>query len=186
MTEEQLLIELRSGNSHVLREVYVHLNSVTSYVTKNSGTVEDGHDVFQEAVIVFYRNALKEDFKLTSTIGTYLYAVGKRVWLNKLRKKSKMRLVSSTENDDTSAVEAFEYELPEFASPDLGKRINDLLADLGEKCTEILQMFYFKKMNLDAIKEKLSYNSSQVVRQQKYRCLKKIREKVSGTPNLIN
>jgi len=33
-------------------------------------------------------------------------------------------------------------------------------------------------MGLDDISQKLGYESSQVVRQQKYRCLKKVRDKV--------
>lgn len=184
MTEEHIIRELRQGNSKVLKQVYVHLNTITSYVMKNSGTAEDGHDVFQETVIVFYRNVVKPEFKLTSAIGTYLYAIGRRVWLNKLR-ANKMKLVDETKVEERALIEAFEFELPEYASPDLGQKLNHLLDQLGETCKEILQLFYFKKLNLEAIKDKLAYGSSQVVRQQKYRCIKKVRDQIAKEPNLI-
>ncbi|MEO9801745.1 MAG: sigma-70 family RNA polymerase sigma factor [Reichenbachiella sp.] len=184
MTEANIIKELKNGNTSVLKHVYVHLNTVTSFVTKNSGSREDGHDIFQETVIVFHRNAIKEEFLLTSSIGTYLFAIGRRMWLNQLRRK-KIKIADSEIDQDLTAVETFEFELPQFSSPDLGQKIHKILDEVGDTCKEILQLFYFKKLNLEAIKERLAYRSSQVVRQQKYRCLKKIRDKVSKMPTLI-
>lgn len=184
MNEESIIKELKKGNSKVLRHVYAHLNAVTSYVTKNSGAIEDGHDVFQEAVLAFYRNAVKPEFQLTSSIGTYLYAISRRIWLNKLRQK-KVKIIDSEMDQDFTLVETFEFELPQFSSPDLGQKIRKILDEVGGTCREILQLFYFRRLSLEEIKEQLAYRSSQVVRQQKYRCIKKIKDKVSKTPSLI-
>jgi len=177
MIEADIIKELKSGNSRVLKHVYQHLDLIVSYVKKNSGTTDDAHDLFQDAVIVFHRNVVKEEFELTSSISTYLFGICRRMWYNKLKAKNKMA-IDTFEMEDNEQIESFEYELPLSQDVELIDRIDKALEDLGEPCKSLLQMFYFKKLSQEQIKEELDYNSSQVVRQQKYRCLKRIREKL--------
>lgn len=177
MNDEDLIRELKKGDTRVLRYVYVHLEMIISFVNKNSGTTEDAHDLFQEAVIVFHRNAIKEEFKLTAAISTYLYSICRRMWFNNLKKKKKeSNGLSSFEGYDS--IEFFEFELPQSADMELTDRIDKALNELGEPCKSLLQLYYYKRLSQEQIKEELDYNSSQVVRQQKYRCLKRIREKL--------
>lgn len=183
MNEENIIRELKSGNSSILKHVYIHLDSITSFVSNNSGTLEDGHDIFQETLIVFHRNVIKKDFHLSVSIKTYLYAISKRMWMNRLR-KNKLDFTSIDSERDQGRIESFEFELPEEASPDLSQQIDLLLDELGGTCKDILQLFYYKKLGLEEIKNQLAYSSSQVVKQQKYRCIKRMREKLMTTTNL--
>ncbi|MGL1885514.1 MAG: sigma-70 family RNA polymerase sigma factor [Reichenbachiella sp.] len=180
MTEENIIKELKRGNSSVLKYVYVHLNAVHSFVIKNSGGMEDGNDIFQEAVIVFYKNSIKTDFILSSSIKTYLIAIARRLWLKKLRDE-KQQYVSIADGVDLTLVDHFEFELPQPHKMNQSEEIQQALNQIGDTCQNILKLFYFNKLSLERIREKLDYSSVQVVRQQKYRCLKKIKGVIKST-----
>ncbi|MEP3387388.1 MAG: sigma-70 family RNA polymerase sigma factor [Reichenbachiella sp.] len=179
MSDNQIIEELKIGNHEILRHVYEHLTSVESFVLNNSGTIHDAHDIFQEALIIFHRNVLRDEFQLTSTIRTYINAISRKMWLKKIRDK-KMLMVNLDQLESHYSIEAFEFELAEVQSPELHEILIALLNNMGETCKEILQLFYFKKMGLESIKKKLGYATSQVVRQQKYRCLQKMRKSISS------
>lgn len=173
MTDQEIVEHLKDGNSTVLKHVYVHLELIETFVIKNSGSIHDARDLFQDAVMVFYKNVVKHDFVLSSAISTYLYGIARRMWLNQLRDKKK--IVDHLDHGEVSSVSAFDFKL-ENEPGELADRIEGIVNDMGETCRAILHMFYFQKLSQDQIRDKLSYNSSQVVRQQKYRCLKKIKE----------
>ena len=47
----------------------------------------DTGDVFQGAIIIFYKKGKSKKFRLQTTIAGYIYTVGHYMWLNKLRKR---------------------------------------------------------------------------------------------------
>ena len=52
----------------------------------NSGTEDDAKDIFQEALIVVFKNIReKADFKLESGFQTYIYSIARLLWLKHLR-----------------------------------------------------------------------------------------------------
>ena len=48
--------------------------------------------------------------------------------------------------------------------------------ELGGKCQEILTLYYYEGQNLDDIQNTLGYSSKDVLKSQKSRCLKKLKE----------
>lgn len=178
MTDSEIVEELKKGNTTVLKFCYQHLSMIESFVVKNSGTVQDSHDIFQDALIIFYKNAIKPDFELSSKISTFLFGICRRLWLQQLRKKSKLLIESDEQTDELAVVEHFDFELAEVKSSQL--KIVDVVSQMAEPCKSILNWFYFKKLSLREIAERLDYNSEQVARQQKYRCLKSIKGRVKA------
>src|SRR5690606_23200153 len=47
---------------------------------------------------------------------------------------------------------------------------------LGPKCQEVLRLFYYEGLKLDAIQKKLAYDSKDTVKSQKSRCLKQLKQ----------
>ena len=57
------------------------------------------------------------------------------------------------------------------------------LPKLGEKCQEILNLFYFKEYNLDEITKLMKYDNKNVAKSQKSRCIKQLKDIISSIQN---
>ena len=84
--EQSFIEQLKSEQSKAYEVLYQDsFKSVSRFVCNNNGCVDDAHDVFQEAMLVLVHKIRNDKFKLSASIGTYVMAVCKYVWLNKLR-----------------------------------------------------------------------------------------------------
>ena len=61
-TSEQYLIDgIANGDSKILELIYQKYSQrVKTLIEKNTGTVEDARDVFQEAIVIIYKNTKKK------------------------------------------------------------------------------------------------------------------------------
>jgi len=129
-------------------------------------------DIFQDAMIVMYNKAKIESFELNSKLSTFLYSISRNLWLKHLRdnKLSSNNLVAS--DLQIKGGDDIHNEL-EFREDQ--KLLGDLLQKSGAKCVALLKAFYFEKLKMKKIVELQSYSSEQVAKNQKVRCIKKIR-----------
>lgn len=145
--------------------MYKSFPMVRHFIKTHGGNDDDARDVFQECLLVFYRNVQKENFSLTASLGTYLFSVSKYIWKDELKKKN--RMVSFEVSDVPE--EAVTYKEEEIKM----RWIDKILDKLGDKCSEILQLFYYKKMTMEEIAEKLQYKNVDTVKTQKYKCMER-------------
>ena len=89
MKDDQIIEQLKLGNHTVFKHLYNHYGIVENYILKNSGNKEDAKDIFQNALIIFYKKAISSEFELTSKISTYIFAIAQNLWLKKLRDNKK-------------------------------------------------------------------------------------------------
>jgi len=129
-------------------------------------------DVFQDAVITFYWNVKKGKLtELTSSVKTYLFAIGKNLSLKRIKKDSKMVVDSQVLEYNAS----FEFDEVNLEVTERQQVIAALLKNLGDPCKSILKMFYFDSFTMDSIAERLGYKNENVVKTQKLRCLQKLK-----------
>ena len=166
MENEKIIQYLRSGNNEpALKQIYKSFPSIRNFITTHGGNQDDARDVFQESLLVFYKKVQQKDFLLTCSINTYLFSVVKYLWKDELKKKNRIvsfevkEFLDLTEND---AEEEFKLGL-----------IDKVLENLGERCSEILQLFYYKKMSMDEIAQKFQYKNIDTVKTQKYKCIER-------------
>lgn len=144
---------------------------IKDYVTRNGGVEEDAKDVFQDAMIVLCRNINKPEFCLTSKVSTYLFAISRNIWLKKLR-DSKIKTVDF----DPVLHNVVEFQsIEEQSFTSIQKQLGKLLLKSGELCYKVLRLFYYENMSMSHISESMGYSSEQVAKNQKLRCLKKVR-----------
>lgn len=62
--------------------------------------------------------------------------------------------------------------------------VMDLFEKLGEKCKQVLTLFYFEELPMKEICEKLEFSSEQVLRNKKYKCLQNLTDQVKSSPSL--
>lgn len=153
-----------------LRTLYNYLPKVKKMIRYNSGTNEDALDIFQEALIIFCKKVEQPTFQLTSNIDTYLFGICRLLWHNELRKRQTTTPINTLDLPDNLNIEE---DLDQLSKHKLAEQA---LNQLGKKCLELLQSFYFKSMSMKAIALSFDFSSEKSARNQKYKCLEKAKE----------
>jgi RNA polymerase sigma factor (sigma-70 family) len=172
------LESIRKGNEFVLRKVYKeHYPLIKKMVLANNGDEDDARDIYQEAFIVFYENMRLEDFVLTCSIGTYLYSVARNLWYKKLRSygKGNTRITEENENEFADVDDSLNFH------SQMEKNILHIevaLENLGEPCKTILTDYYFRKLSMQDIAEKMNYTNADNAKNQKYKCFNRLKKRV--------
>ena len=130
----------------------------------------DAEDIYQEALLVFYKKAQAPDFRLSASINTYLYSVCNFMWKDALRKKEKH--VFTDVNESSIPDEDFLKDLEVHHQYDVAEQV---ISSLGERCKELLVLFYFQALKLKDIAKKMGYNSENTTKNQKYKCLQRLK-----------
>jgi len=165
MGNEQILIQLRSGKQkEAIAELYKIFPSIRHFIRTHGGNDDEAKDIFQEALIIFYKNAMKPEFTLSATPHTYLFSVSKYLWKDELKKKNKLVHFEVEKQEEVSQHEHTEEKF---------RWMDKILNSLGEKCTEILQLFYYKKQSMDEIAQQLGYKNVDTAKTQKYKCIER-------------
>ncbi len=90
MDDQRIIGLIQAGKDHeAFKALYAYLPKVEHLVRQNSGRSGDAKDIFQDALIIFHRRVRSEDFTLTSSIGTFLFAVCRNLWRDELRRRNK-------------------------------------------------------------------------------------------------
>ncbi|MDF1863872.1 MAG: sigma-70 family RNA polymerase sigma factor [Saprospiraceae bacterium] len=178
---ELLMSGVASKNDLALAYLYKkNYRMVASYIQRNSGTAPDAEDVFQDSMIVLYNQVKRGSFRVESSLGTYLYGIAKNIWYKRLRKAGRETELTI----EHESIVSEESHLKVLEQTDKSNLIAALLEELGEKCKEVLLLYYFEKLRLRDIADRMNWGSEQVAKNNKARCMKKMRELVGNHPNL--
>ncbi len=167
MSDSEIIDKLKNDRfSSAIMGLYKIFPFIKKYIINNSGTNEDANDVFQDALVVLYKKVLSSDFVLTASIKTYLQAIAQNIWLQELRRLKKIPIATQ------------EIDLPEIniEEEQVFENAETAFKQLGEKCKQLLILFYYKKMNFRDIATELSFSDENIAKNQKYRCLQKAKE----------
>ena len=172
--EQALLNGLANNDVKATETIYKNnFNMVQSFILNNSGTYDDARDIFQEAMIVLYENVKSERFVLTCQIKTYLYSVCRRLWLKKLQYSNRF----------TTSVESLEETVPVKEDIEHQEKLNAdfaimerALGSLGEPCKSLLEAYYLEKKDMTVIAETFGYTNADNAKNQKYKCLIRLKK----------
>lgn len=150
---------------------------VLSFILKNNGDEHDAKDIYQEAFIIALRQIQSNKFLNKSSVKTYLYSIARNLWLKELKKRG----IKLLQIHETEEVLVIENPMEDKIAYD--KKIQAMeksLQDLGEPCTTILSDFYLNRLNMDQIKEKMGYTNTANAKNQKYKCLQRLKKVYFG------
>lgn len=175
LDDKDLLEGLAKNDSAAIKEIYTkNFGIIQSFIINNSGTQDDARDIFQEAMITLYEKANDKDFVLTSQIRTYLYSVARNLWLKKLYKQNRYVSAEVTGLEETIAVDD-DLELHEQKNEEYNIMMN-ALNSLGEPCKTLLEEFYLNNKDMTALTEMFGYTNSDNAKNQKYKCLVRLKK----------
>jgi RNA polymerase sigma factor (sigma-70 family) len=138
--------------------------------------------VYSDTILCVLENVVTHRFEEKSSLKSYTYQIFMNKCVDELRrtKTSKGRLVH-----ELTEIDAFTLNLPDQVRNILQQIINkqeysslmQKLQELGEKCRQLLLLFEDGYSDKE-IAGQMQYNSAQVVKTTRLRCLEQLREKV--------
>jgi len=173
--------DLKEGSEIIYKTIYEN-NRVKFIHFARRYNLEDDDiiDVYQDAYIAFYNNVMSGKLQfLTSSITTYIFSIGKFMIFDRLKKKNKMKTVDfdlSLLQKDAILVDSIEIETEALTTEqDLLKKH---FKTLGKQCQELLTLFYYRGFTIKEILKEGDYNTENVVKSAKSRCMKTLRERI--------
>ena len=180
MDNETLINGFRKNNQNVIQEVYLgYRNEFIGFAIRRFlVNTEDAKETYHEAFYIFYENIISGRLsRLTSSAKTYIFQVGKNILRNEIKRKNRKSSIGKLDNQlHSDPGDLFTVQ----ATGQLKEIIVNAIRELGEKCYELLTLYYFHKMKYEELIEKLHYSSIDSLKTQKYKCFKKLQDSVKS------
>ena len=112
------------------------------------------------------RNIRKRDFTLTSKLSTYLYGISRYLWKDELRRRNRPIPHELTQGPVEEQVPVINMENEQQT-----RLAEKALDELGERCRELLLLFYHGGLKLKDIAARMGYSAENTAKNQKYKCL---------------
>jgi len=168
---DDVVLKIKNQDPLALRAVYREIYPmIEKFVLDNSGTRDEAKDVFQDALFIFIRKIDEPGFELSSKLSTYIFGIGRFVWLKVLASKKQIRRDVPEDIADVVVEEEDYHRLTKV------KSLNEELNRLGEPCRSILVAFYYHQENMSQIAEKFNYSNPENAKNQKYKCLMRLKK----------
>ncbi|KAA1247514.1 RNA polymerase sigma factor [Aquimarina sp. RZ0] len=180
MKEE--LLTLKKSHNQALEKIYnEYRSSFLQFAKKYELDHDSVIDVYQDAFIALREHAIQGKLdNIKSSVKTYLFSIGKYMIYDLLRKQKKTIPYEHSVEFKETADEEFFFEEPELTSKQ--QLLRQYFKNLGKRCQEMLTLFYYRGLTIDEITESLGYENKNVVKSQKSRCLKSLKELIK-TPS---
>ena len=154
-----------------LKTLYKKWPDIKRFLKTVGCKTTDAEDIFQEALLIYSRKVAEPDFVLTVEPFHYVKNTCKFLWYNQARKEGKHQKTELHENFAEQEDDWFQKELKL-------RSIETALSKIGEKCQQLLQLFYGLGWNMVDIAKKLDLRNDKVAKAQKYRCINKVKNLV--------
>ncbi len=161
-----------------LREFYIaEFPKTKYYILKNGGSTENADDIFQEAYLSCWEKLTSGKFcpDNKKEIEAYLFTIAKNKWIDHVRNASKKKTIPINEKAHILTAEESQH-INESEEKEQQLAITmKAFENLGQACKDLLTHFYFHKLSLRTIAEKLDMEVASA-KNKKYRCIQKLKE----------
>jgi RNA polymerase sigma factor (sigma-70 family) len=180
-SDKELVEGIRNRDNEVLEYIYdEYYPSIQYLVNGNHGSDEEARDVFQDILLIVFSKIQDQNFNLHCSLKTYIFAIGRNLWLKKLSLNRRWKALSL--KDQEILIDA-EFDQLEVVSIDELKRLlyQKYFLELSTICQKILEMMA-KKYSYKDITQKLKLRNEQYARKKKYRCIQSLIKRVHRDP----
>lgn len=170
---------IKNKDEQILHAFYQkYFRMVRHYILTNNGDEGQAKDIYHDTLITIIHIIQKPDFVLTSSLSTLIFAVSKRLWLKHLEKNKKFSSYSdlyhptfqvSRDNDIDEYIESYQEQEKNI------QKMHMALQALGDTCYQLLKEFYYNRLSMEEIAQKLGYHNADVAKNQKYKCLQRLK-----------
>ena len=167
LTLGQIVEGIKKRDNKVLTLIYKELFPVVRYyVMSNGGTQDDAKDVFQESIIVAFKQISLNSFEIKTGFEAYLYGVARLVWLKILRSRAthdrNIMQLEEPENSYLPSDDLIEEELEM-------RLFRKYFFKLSSECQQVLR-YISEGLSYEQIAINMGYKGEKIVRNKKYKC----------------
>lgn len=142
---------------------------------------DDLCDIYQEAFIALRKHALNGKLDtVNSSLKTYLFGIGKFMIFDLLKEKKRTTAYNPSKLGIHDTIELVSTNIEEEELSHEQALLRTYFKKLGKKCKEMLTLFYSRGLSIDEIVEHTDYTDGSVVRSQKSRCLKTLKDMIKS------
>jgi RNA polymerase sigma factor (sigma-70 family) len=184
-SEQDLLVALAAGERTATEQIYKqNYHIVSGWLVKNGGAAADAADIFQEAMVVLYSKAQNEEFRLTCSVGTYLFAISKHLWYKKLQQQHREpTFLMDVGSDEDERGISYDDDINVHHEREVHyETLDSALDQLGEPCRSLLKAFYHHDKSMQEIAADFGYTNPENAKTQKYKCLARLRKLFYSVP----
>ncbi|MEA5404391.1 sigma-70 family RNA polymerase sigma factor [Arcicella sp. DC2W] len=173
---------LRSNNHTEINNVTVFLYRffkpiIASHIFKQGGNYDDAKDIFQEVIIIFFRQVrhLKFEAKSLKEMEGYFIQIANNKWLKKKEADGRR---FRREQEYLTQKNVYTQELTSSAileNEEENSSLPNILERLGEPCRSILMAYYGEELSIKDIALRFNLGNPDAVKVRKFRCLEKLK-----------
>jgi RNA polymerase sigma factor (sigma-70 family) len=181
MEEDHIKI-LVHGNPIEVGKLYNgHREAFLNFGKKYGLSYDDLSDIYQEAFIALRKHALNGKLDtVKSSLKTYLFGIAKFMIFDLLKEKKKTREYNPSTHGIHDSIDVIATDIGDDGLSHEQVLLQSHFKKLGKKCQEMLTLFYSRGLSIDEIVEHTDYTDGSVVRSQKSRCLKTLKDMIKS------
>lgn len=174
---------LKGRDNEALTPLYrISLPKIRKYILSNSGSEEDVKDIFQDAIVIFYRHVKTGKFREEGNIDAFLYHVSRNLYISYVTRYTNRNIKAEMkEEKDTS-----ENIVQQLIREEKQQLIQRLFEDLGSTCSKLLNLTTFQNLSMKEIAEKMGFSNENVAKTKNYKCRQRLAELIKGNKELLN
>ncbi len=183
LSNQHYLDLFQANRDFAIEQIYLdHKHYFVRFLAQYYPIQSDLDSLYSDAVLVFIEKLAQPSFRLTCTIQTYLNAIGK----NQLFKMINREKEKSSLPDDFDSSDWLEDLELDGVSPEeyaVFTQVFQQMAEARSKCYQLFQLFYYQNLSMLEIALELGYSTEANARNQKYRCLLRLKEHIAKQLN---
>lgn len=173
-SDTDIIDGIRRQDNKILTYLYdAYFEMIRDYISKNSGSEDDVHEVLQETVVIVYKQVTEENLRLTTDLKGYFFGVARNVWNAHMRYRSHLVSLESDPADQAAA--------EDINNALLEKIVARSFALLGADCQMVLTLFG-EGLSYEEIARRAGFKNESYARRKKYLCKEALMEIIKTDP----
>jgi RNA polymerase sigma factor (sigma-70 family) len=181
-SDEELIDGLRARKKACIDYLYQEFfPPIRHYLLRNSGNEQDVEDLFQDTLVVLYKQCQQDGLIRGCSLKTYFMAISRNLWLQRLERKYRLLYQADFEVHESRHSYSPEDQDVSEENLELQRIFYKNLMELPGDCRRLLQL-YCLKIPYREIARLMNYKDEIYVKTRKYSCKKMLRRRIMNDP----
>lgn len=173
--EIKIIKEIRNGNSNkALSSLYKsNRRLIINWIKTNKGSKEEAEDIFQDAIIAFYKYVVENPDTEIKNINGLIFSIARNNWVN----RSKIISRSDSKFNVELVADKLNFDEKEKTSV-----VEFILSKMGDTCKQLLTYSIFYKISMEDIALRMGFNNENTAKTKNYKCKQRLVNLIKENP----